>query len=149
MKSILLFICFIFGITACQKPAEMGLKDQFQDDFFIGAAVNLGQVNGTELGADSLLSLHFSSITSENGLKWAPIHPKDGEYNFEYGDVYVALGEKLGAFVVGHTLVWHQQTPDWVFQNGEGQFLNQDDLIRRMEDHISTIVGRYKGKIDG
>ena len=61
----------------------------------------------------------------------------------------VAMGEKLGAFTIGHTLVWHQQTPAWVFQSGEGQFLNGSDLIKRMEDHISTLVGRYKGKIDG
>ncbi|MDP3200084.1 endo-1,4-beta-xylanase [Algoriphagus sp.] len=125
------------------------MKNRFQEDFFIGAAVNLAQVTGREVGADSLLELHFSSITSENGLKWGPVHPKEGEYNFEFGDAYVAMGEKMGAFTIGHTLVWHQQTPAWVFQNGEGQFLNQMDLIRRMEDHIATVVGRYKGKIDG
>lgn len=66
MKNSLLVICFIFGITACQKAVETGLKDQFQDDFFIRAAVNLGQVNGTELGADSLLSLHLRSIRTRS-----------------------------------------------------------------------------------
>ena len=143
-----LYAFSILNLISCAEK-EPGLKDHFKDDFFIGAAVNLGQVNGTEVGADSLLSLHFSSITSENGLKWGPVHPEEGTYNFEYGDAYVALGEKLNAFVVGHTLVWHQQTPSWVFQNGEGQFLDKSGLIRRMEDHIETVVGRYKGKIHG
>jgi endo-1,4-beta-xylanase len=149
MKKILPALICLLAITSCNEPDFSGLKDQFQDDFFIGAAVNLGQVNGTELGADSLLKLHFNSITSENGLKWGPVHPKNGEYQFEFGDAYVALGEKMGAFVIGHTLVWHQQTPDWVFKNGEGQFLDKGDLLKRMEDHISTVVGRYKGKIHG
>lgn len=149
MEKYLKFLICFFVIASCQSPKKEGLRDKFESDFLIGAAVNLGQVTGQEAGADSLLSLHFSSITSENGLKWGPVHPTDGKYNLEFGDAYVALGEKLGAFVVGHTLVWHQQTPVWVFQNGEGQFLNQDDLISRMEEHIAAVVGRYKGKIDG
>lgn len=149
MQKLTALILLILLLPACQKPASESLKNRFQEDFFIGAAVNMAQVTGKEAGADSLLALHFSSITSENGLKWGPVHPKEGEYNFEFGDAYVAMGEKMGAFVIGHTLVWHQQTPAWVFQNGEGKFLNQLDLIRRMEDHIATVVGRYKGKIDG
>jgi endo-1,4-beta-xylanase len=149
MRKMTSLILLLPLLLACQKPELESLKNRFQEDFFIGAAVNLAQVTGREVGADSLLELHFSSITSENGLKWGPVHPKEGEYNFEFGDAYVAMGEKMGAFTIGHTLVWHQQTPSWVFQNGEGQFLNQMDLIRRMEDHIATVVGRYKGKIDG
>lgn len=147
-KYLIASFCFLL-LAANQASNEKGLKDLFENDFYIGAALNLSQVNGSEAGADSLLALHFSSISPENGLKWGPVHPKEGEYNFDYGDAYVALGEKLGAFTIGHTLVWHQQTPLWVFQNGEGQFLNQTDLIARMEDHIATVVGRYKGKIDG
>jgi endo-1,4-beta-xylanase len=149
MRKFIALILLFPLMLACQKTEFESIKDRFQEDFFIGAAVNLAQVTGKEAGADSLLSLHFSSITSENGLKWGPVHPKEEEYNFEFGDAYVAMGEKMGAFIIGHTLVWHQQTPAWVFQNGEGQFLNQVDLIRRMEDHITTVVGRYKGKIDG
>jgi endo-1,4-beta-xylanase len=149
MRKIKPLILLLPFLLACQKNEPIGLKDQFKDDFFIGAALNMGQVSGKEIGADSLLGMHFNSISPENGLKWGPIHPKEGEYNFEFGDAYVAMGEKLVAFTIGHTLVWHQQTPAWVFQSGEGQFLNGSDLIKRMEDHISTVVGRYKGKIDG
>ncbi len=149
MEKILKLLLGILLLFSFQSTRQEGLKDHFETDFLIGAAVNMGQVTGKEAGADSLLNMHFSSITAENGLKWGPVHPKEGEYAFEFGDAFVALGEKMGAFLVGHTLVWHQQTPAWVFQNGEGQFLNQEDLIRRMEDHISTVVGRYKGRIDG
>ena len=149
MKKSLLLLGGVLLFGSCQVLQQEGLKDRFKADFYVGTAVNLGQVTGKEAGADSLLNLHFSSITAENGLKWGPVHPKEGEYAFEYGDAFVALGEKMGAFVVGHTLVWHQQTPAWVFQNGDGQFLNKSELIRRMEDHISTVMGRYKGRIDG
>lgn len=141
---LLLILGFLFPNPI---PSEPGLKDHYKNEFFIGAAVNMRQVNGTEKGADSLLMLHFSSITSENGLKWGPVQPKAGEYRFDFGDAFVDMGEKMGAYIVGHTLVWHQQTPDWVFQDGEGKFLDRENLIHRMENHISTLVGRYKGRI--
>lgn len=141
---LLLILGFLFPNPI---PSEPGLRDHYKNEFFIGAAVNMRQVNGTEKGADSLLMLHFSSITSENGLKWGPVQPKAGEYRFDLGDAFVEMGEKMGAYIVGHTLVWHQQTPDWVFQDGEGKFLDRENLIHRMESHISTLVGRYKGRI--
>jgi endo-1,4-beta-xylanase len=149
MEKSLKLLLALLVTTASQSFAQKGIKDAYHSEFFIGTAVNMGQVSGKEAGVDSLLTLHFNSITAENGLKWGPVHPKEGEYAFEFGDAFVALGEKMGAFLVGHTLVWHQQTPAWVFQNGEGRPLRQEELIRRMEDHISTVVGRYKGRIDG
>ena len=149
MKKLTLLLLHLPFLLSFRQDNPIGLKDNFQTDFFIGAALNPGQVMGREMGADSLLNLHFNSISPENGLKWGPVHPKEGEYNFEFGDAYVALGEKMGAFTIGHTLVWHQQTPAWVFQDEAGEPLNSDALIARMEDHISTVVGRYKGKIDG
>ncbi len=139
----------LFSLLACQVQKEKGLKDYFEGDFVIGAALNPGQVSGDEKGADSLLSLHFNSITPENGLKWVRVHPEEGEFDFQFGDAFVDLGEKLDAFIVGHTLVWHQQTPSWVFQHGEGNFLNEEELMKRMEDHIEMVVGRYKGRIHG
>jgi GH35 family endo-1,4-beta-xylanase len=42
----------------------------------------------------------------------------------------------------GHTLVWHAQTNDWFYRDGD-----KDLAIERMKQHIHTLVGRYKGKI--
>ena len=52
-------------------------------------------------------------------------------------------------FIIGHTLVWHSQTPKWVFQDSSGNPLSRQALLKRMHDHIHTVVGRYKGKIKG
>jgi len=50
-------------------------------------------------------------------------------------------------FVVGHNLVWHSQTPDWVFKDEQGKPLSREALLARMHEHISTVVGHYKGRI--
>ena len=52
-------------------------------------------------------------------------------------------------FIVGHTLVWHSQTPRWVFQDASGQPVSRDTLIARMREHIQTVVGRYRGRVRG
>ncbi|RIW17522.1 1,4-beta-xylanase [Algoriphagus lacus] len=149
MAKRLIVILVIILFSGFIPSDEIGLKTYFEDDFRVGTAVNLAQVSGKEPGADSLLSLHYNSITSENGLKWALVHPHPDQYDFAFGDAFVAMGEKLGAFTVGHTLVWHQQTPTWVFKNELGQPLDREALLARMEEHISTVMGRYRGRIQG
>jgi endo-1,4-beta-xylanase len=52
-------------------------------------------------------------------------------------------------FIVGHTLLWHQQIPRWVFRNEKDQPLSREALLERMRHHIQTVVGRYKGRIAG
>jgi len=80
-------------------------------------------------------------------LKWERVHPKLDTYNFDLPDKYVALGEKNHMFIVGHNLVWHSQVPNWVFQDDQGKPLTREALLKRMHDHIFTVVGRYKGRI--
>jgi endo-1,4-beta-xylanase len=77
------------------------------------------------------------------------VHPKPGEFDFTMADRYVQFGLENHMFIVGHTLIWHNQIPDWVFQDDKGNPVDRDTLLKRMHDHIFTVVGRYKGKIGG
>ena len=52
-------------------------------------------------------------------------------------------------FIVGHTLIWHSQAPDWFFVDEKGKDVSREVLIERMKNHITTIMTRYKGRIDG
>ncbi len=52
-------------------------------------------------------------------VRW--VAPRRGAYDFRDGDAFVAFGERHGLFIVGHTLVWHNQTPAWVFTGADGQ----------------------------
>jgi len=125
------------------------LKDVFKDDFYIGAALSLNQISGNEPEAIALVEKQFNSITPENILKWEEVHPEPNKYNFAPADRYVAFGQKNKMFVVGHTLVWFYQTPDWVFQDESGKPLSREALLKRMKEHIFAVMGRYKGRIHG
>src|SRR5688572_12548201 len=125
------------------------LKDVFRPDFMIGAAIADRHFEGSDQRGAVLVASQFNTITSENVLKWENVHPEPGRYNFVPTDRYVEFGERHGMFIVGHTLVWHSQTPRWVFQDASGNPLGRDSLLARMREHIHTVVGRYKGRIKG
>ena len=143
-------VVILLVAMACQKSEpESSLKEAFAGDFYIGAALNTAQYKGQDERANPILDKHFNSITAENDMKWMYIHPQPDSFYFDEADQFVAFGEERGDFIIGHTLVWHSQTPDWVFEDENGEPLSREELLERMENHIKTVVGRYKGKVDG
>ena len=125
------------------------LKDVFKDMFLMGAALNPEQYWERDARGAGLVKQHFNSITPENVLKWEVVHPEPGRYSFTESDRFVDFGVQNKMFIVGHTLGWHSQTPRWVFQNADGTPVSRDTLLNRLRDHIFTVVGRYKGRIQG
>jgi len=142
----------LIGVAAgllLNAPAQPALKDAFKSEFRIGAALNESQFSGSNRCEVALIQTQFDTISPENALKWESIHPKAGRYDFKPADQYVEFGASNHMFIVGHTLVWHNQTPKWVFQDDSGNPVDRDTLLRRMHDHIATVVGRYRGRING
>ena len=144
----------IFMIVGCQGnnlvTTELPvLKDVYKNSFMIGTALNGRQISGHDAKTLNLALQQFNTFTAENVLKWERVHPEFEEYKFDLPDRFVELGIKNNIFLVGHTLLWHNQTPDWVFEDAEGNPVTRDVLLQRLKDHIFTVVGRYKGKIKG
>jgi endo-1,4-beta-xylanase len=135
--------------SALSAQAPPSLKEAFQGMFRIGAALNAWQFEEKDPRALAVIQMQFNTISPENCLKWEVVHPAADRFDFEQADRYVAFGEKYHLFIVGHTLVWHAQVPQWVFQDDKGARLSREALLERMHDHIQTVVGRYKGRIGG
>jgi endo-1,4-beta-xylanase len=132
------------ALNAAEPPA---LKDVFRDAFVMGVAVNDAIVSGRDAGTRDLVLRHFGSITAENVLKAGPLNPEPGVWNFEPADAFVEFGERHRLFIVGHTLVWHNQTPPWFFQDEAGRPNTPAAQIERMRRHIETVAGRYAGRV--
>lgn len=161
MKATFILICLAFGLalSGCvtyPNPAHaMTLKDAFKNNFPIGVAINQKQFTGQDSNGATLITSQFNSISPENVLKWEKVHPRPGTngYDFAPGDAYVAFGEQHQMLIIGHTLVWHEQTPRWVFQDENGRSLrgtnaaDRELLLQRMREHIHTVVGHYQGRI--
>jgi len=124
---------------------EAPLKELYKDAFHIGAAVNPGTIERQR----SLLAYHFNSLTAENEMKFSSVHPKEELYTFEDADIIAAFAREHGMALRGHTLVWHNQTPEWLFENKTGGLVDRAVLLERLRAHIQTVVGRYKDVIYG
>lgn len=155
MKPIsLVAAALLAALSAISGPAESAaqdtpaLKDVFKDDFLAGVALNTAQFSGRDPVGTELAARHFNSITAENAMKWGPLQPAPGRFEFGAADRFVAFGERHGMDIIGHTLVWHRQTPRWVFEEN-GRPASREVLLERMREHITTVVGRYRGRVRG
>jgi endo-1,4-beta-xylanase len=135
--------------AAAPAPAQPALKVAFAHAFQIGAALNAAQFEERDTRGATLVKTHFNTISPENVLKWERVHPRLGQYDFTSADKYVDFGVRNRMFIVGHTLVWHNQTPRWVFEDDAGNPVSREVLLARLRDHIHTVVGRYRGRIKG
>ena len=146
-------IGLILVFSGCNSVKESKkvntLKDAFAGKFYIGAALNKTQILGTDTSSVSLIKKQFNAIVPENCMKSEEIQPVEGEFDFSLADKFVEFGEKNNLFITGHCLIWHSQAPKWFFVDAEGKDVSREVMIERMRTHISTVVGRYKGKIKG
>lgn len=135
------------GCTTQTK--EIGLKDVVGNKFLVGAALNVRQSSGADTSSLKIVKRHFNSIVAENCMKSEEIQPREGEFFFDEADKFVNFGIENNMSIIGHCLIWHSQCPDWFFTDDKGNNVSPEILRQRMKTHISTVVGRYKGKIKG
>jgi endo-1,4-beta-xylanase len=149
LQSIVACVLACCGVLAVANAQEPTLKQAYDGCFLVGAALNDAQFTGRDAKEAAIVKAQFNAISPENVLKWESVHPQPHTYNFALADQYVNFGEHNNMFILGHTLIWHNQTPKWVFQDEKGNPVSRKVLLKRMRDHISTVVRRYKGRING
>ncbi|RXK85504.1 endo-1,4-beta-xylanase [Filimonas effusa] len=118
------------------------LKEVFKKDFAIGTALNTQQIEEKDPGAGLLIPAQFEAVTPENIMKAALLQPEWNRYNFELADKLVAYAERHHLKVNAHTLIWHSQLPRYMYR------MSSTDSVRQfLHDHITTVAGRYDGKV--
>lgn len=152
LQKTILAICYTLFFMGCNeqnKPTNTthSLKEAYNGTFLMGSAVNEAIISGKDKASQEIVIQQFNSITAENVMKAALINPEPGVFNFGPADEFVAFGEKHNMFIIGHTLVWHNQCPDWFFTNERGQPNTKDEQIERLRKHIEVVAGRYKNKV--
>jgi endo-1,4-beta-xylanase len=120
-----------------------GLRVLGQDaGILIGAAVESHEV-ANDPNYPPVLADEVASLTAENAMKWGPLNPQAGTYNFTDADAVVAFAEAGAQRLRGHTLVWGaMQLPSYV-QNAA----SANELRGYITDHVTTAMGRWAGRI--
>lgn len=114
-----------------------------QRGFFIGTAVNTGAFASGETTYRDVLRREFNVLVGENMMKFSELRPSPEGFNWAHADALVDFAEANGMRLRGHTLVWHQQLPQWVTSGT----WSEQQAAELLEEHIKTVVGRYRGRI--
>jgi endo-1,4-beta-xylanase len=129
------------------KVNGLALCETYKDYFPIGVAIPSSALDDANMR--EMIKKHFNSVTAEWEMKLGPIWISEDNFNFTNADKYVDFITANHMRLRGHCLIWHIEQPDWIFKDSTNpaKQVSKEVLIQRMKKYISTVVGRYKGKI--
>lgn len=92
---------------------------------------------------EALLGREFGHVSAN--LIWSMMRPDRTSYSFFESDQDLSFAQAHGQALVAQHLVWGRDLwlPDWLLSGG----LSRDQAIAVMRDHITTVLGRYRGKV--
>ncbi|KAF4965141.1 hypothetical protein FSARC_7008 [Fusarium sarcochroum] len=119
-----------------------GLNTKFKakGKLYFGTEIDHYHLNNNPLM--TIVKNEFGQVTNENSMKWDAIEPQRNQFTFSNADAVVDFAQANGKLIRGHTLVWHSQLPQWV-----KDITDRATLTAVIENHVKTMVTRYKGKI--
>ncbi|MBE2999423.1 endo-1,4-beta-xylanase [Nocardiopsis sp. HNM0947] len=91
-----------------------------------------------------VVSGNYTSMTAENTMKWSLVQPERGEFDFEGPDALVDFADEHGMSMRGHTLMWHNQLPEWL-EEGDWE---EEELREVVQEHAEALLGRYQGRME-
>ena len=147
-KKHTLGLLLLAGSLSVNAAQDQALKNTFADSFKMGVAVNQDIVTGKNAAAQSIIAKQFNTVTLENAMKAEVIYPQQGKVDFSGADAFIDFAKQNNMFTVAHTLVWHNQTPDWFFTNSKNEPNTPAEQLEQMRKHIELVAGRYKNKVD-
>ena len=103
-----------------------------------------GVANGhTEDGYTQLVMAQAGMLVDEFTTYWKWLRPSPDTFNFKNVDRLMRFAELTGKKARGHVLVWHYAMPGWF-----DKVANKQNARELLVNHIHTVVGHLKGRID-
>ena len=127
----------VLALTGCGKKTVAQGASKHKLDVGTAFASDIFDPEGQKRIKD------FSNlIVAENSMKWANLRPNAKFWNWSDIDNAMKFAEENRISVKWHTLFWHQQNSGFL-----SNMKTEADAIKMMDEHIETIMQRYKGRI--
>lgn len=124
------------------RQADVSIDTLFKDHskLYFGTCADQNRLSTGQTA--NVIKANFGQVTPENSMKWDQIEPQRGSFNWNTPDYLVNFATENNKSIRGHTLVWHSQLAGWV-----NNVRDKATLTTVIQDHIKSVVGRWKGKI--
>lgn len=129
------------------KPLPSSLKEAYVNAFMMGCSINRSIAYEEDSASVALLLEQFNVLSPESDLKPALLHPTPKSWTFENGDRYVRFAAEHHMPALGHTLVWHNQTPEWFWFREDRKAKPRKWILQNMEQYIATVTSHFAGKV--
>jgi len=137
-----LICCFLFlggCLEAKFQLSNTPLKEKYNGQFLIGNIINPAYMSGNHF---KLLTYHYNAVTCENAMKPnGLITGSTWKYSWSNADTMVDTMIKNGMTVIGHTLVWHSQTPSWLTSG------SNEDVRNNLIKYITDVAAHFAGRV--
>jgi len=153
-QSLVFTVIFCLGAASAAAAvaqqsgaSAVTLRHAAGERLLIGAAVAPHQLDDPKL--TQLLAAQFNCLTAENVMKPDALQRERGKFTFEQADKIVDFAQRHDMKMIGHTLLWHQQTPPWMFADENKKPLPRAKALENLKAHIETVVKHFDGKVHG
>lgn len=124
------------------QHAEQPLKSCVRSGVRLGAKATWVDLQDPSFAA--FFVENFNTITAGQELKWSSfLRPSPTTYNFTRADAMVEFAERHDMYFHGHNLCWNHWLPSWV-----NSTLTRANAAHYLNEHITTVVKRYAGRVD-
>lgn len=148
---LMLLLAPVIGVPIWARGGkEVPLKDAFAGKFKIGMAMTQNQLLGKDPEGLAILLRNCDVVIPENAFKSGVLQPVGSgvDWNWAYADTCMAIAERNGLELVGHSLMWHPHVQLRWKPKGDGTFEGtREEFKAWMKDYITTVVTRYRGKV--
>jgi len=150
-----LFLIFLLSLFSCGN-VPLDTPETWQEarplhEIYNGTFLMGNIIDTRDLGTVRFdyLKQHFNTVTAENQMKPNDIAPSQkpaGDawgYRWTNADAIVSAAHAEGMNVVGHTLIWHSQTPDWLTTG------TQQEVLDNLNKYVTDVVTHFKNSSAG
>ncbi|CAL9238291.1 unnamed protein product [Arabidopsis halleri] len=134
------FILKFSGVDSSKLSGATVRVRQIRNSFPVGTCISRSNIDNEDF-VDFFLK-NFNWAVFANELKWYWTEPEQGKLNYQDADDMLNLCSSNNIETRGHCIFWEVQATvqQWI------QNMNQTDLNNAVQNRLTDLLNRYKGK---
>ena len=131
------------------------LAEIYSNYFLFGNILEPTLISNNTDGVIDMFLRQYNALTAENSMKPDAVSgggsqtTRPNSLNLNPSELMVSFAEEFDLYMVGHTLVWHEQSAPWLnFDSATGEYLTRAEAMENMRWFIEQYAGHFEGRVD-